>query len=108
MTFQPRIALDALRPLLADVEERRQRIEALEVPPVLARWLRRITEARGAHMSTRIEGNPMAISVEQLIEILGALGVQLVLRDMAAQRPATPEPLASRAKSKQPRTDGEW
>jgi Fic family protein len=29
------------------------------VPPLLARWLRRITEARGAHMSTRIEGNPM-------------------------------------------------
>ncbi len=59
MSFQPRIDADALRPLIADLEERRQRIEALDVPPLLARWLRRITEARGAHMSTRIEGNPM-------------------------------------------------
>lgn len=59
MAFLPILHLDALRPLLDDLEERRQRIEALDVPPLLARWLRRITEARGAHMSTRIEGNPM-------------------------------------------------
>lgn len=59
MAFQPRLDLDSLRALLTDLEERRQRIEALDVPPLLARWLRRITEARGAHMSTRIEGNPM-------------------------------------------------
>ncbi len=59
MAFDPHIDIDSLQSLLADLEERRQRIEALDVPPLLARWLRRITEARGAHMSTRIEGNPM-------------------------------------------------
>ncbi len=59
MAFEPRIDIANLGPALADLEERRQRIEALDVPPLLARWLRRITEARGAHMSTRIEGNPM-------------------------------------------------
>ncbi|HRC62808.1 MAG TPA: Fic family protein [Dehalococcoidia bacterium] len=59
MALQPHLDLESLRSLLADLEERRQRIEALDVPPLLARWLRRITEARGAHMSTRIEGNPM-------------------------------------------------
>lgn len=59
MAFEPRIDTEGLRPLIAELEDRRQRIEALDVPPLLARWLRRITEARGAHMSTRIEGNPM-------------------------------------------------
>lgn len=59
MPFAPQIDVVPLRLLLADLEERRQLIEALDVPPLLARWLRRITEARGAHMSTRIEGNPM-------------------------------------------------
>jgi Fic family protein len=57
--FEPRLEIDSLRSLLDSLEERRQQIEALDVPPLLARWLRRITEARGAHMSTRIEGNPM-------------------------------------------------
>jgi len=93
----------------------------LQTPQQLPIHLRSLRKARGLSQAAlgealgvgqtrvaRIEGNPMAISVEQLIEILSALGVQLVLRDMAAQRPATPEPLASRAKSKQPRTDGEW
>lgn len=51
--------MSRLQPLLDTLEEQRRRIEALDVPPLLARWLRRITEARGAHMSTRIEGNPM-------------------------------------------------
>ncbi|MGE0228505.1 MAG: Fic family protein [Dehalococcoidia bacterium] len=59
MAFEPGVRIDTLHPTLADLDERRQRIEALDVPPLLARWLRRITEARGAHMSTRIEGNPM-------------------------------------------------
>src|SRR5947199_4552055 len=37
----------------------------------------------------RIEGNPAAISVEQLLDVLGALGVRRVLRDT---RPAHPGP----------------
>ena len=56
----------------------------------------------------RIEGNPMAISVELLIDVLGALGVQLVLRDMGAQRPITHESIAAVAKGKQRRTGGDW
>ena len=51
--------MDSLQPALDTLEEARQQIEALDVPPMLERWMRRFTEARGAHMSTRIEGNPM-------------------------------------------------
>ena len=59
MTFDPVIDHDKLKPSLDSLEEARQEIHALEVPPMLERWLTRFTEARGAHMSTRIEGNPM-------------------------------------------------
>lgn len=59
MLFTPAIDYEALQPLIADLDDARQEIEALDVTPMLARWLRRLTEARGAHMSTRIEGNPM-------------------------------------------------
>ena len=52
MPFEPRIDLMPLRPLLADLEERRQLIEALDVPPLLARWLRRITEAGSVGMKS--------------------------------------------------------
>jgi HTH-type transcriptional regulator / antitoxin HipB len=94
---------------------------AIQTPQQLSVHLRSLRKARGLSQAAlgealgvgqtrvaRIEGNPTAISVEQLIEVLGALGVQLVLRDMAAQRPVAREPLASRTRSKQPRTDGEW
>lgn len=59
MPFTPRIRLEELAPALTALAEARQQIEALDVPPLVARWLVRIEEARGAHMSTRIEGNPM-------------------------------------------------
>ncbi len=59
MPFTPTIDHEALQPLIADLDDARQEIEALDVTPMLARWLHRLTEARGAHMSTRIEGNPM-------------------------------------------------
>ena len=57
--FQPIIDLARIQPLLDTLEQARRDIEALDVPPALERALQRVTEARGAHMSTRIEGNPM-------------------------------------------------
>lgn len=57
--FEPLIDLKRLQPLLDALEQARRDIEALNVPPALERALQRATEARGAHMSTRIEGNPM-------------------------------------------------
>jgi Fic family protein len=59
MAFEPQIDFDKLEPLLDALESARQDILALDVPPVLEPWLQQFTEARGAHMSTRIEGNPM-------------------------------------------------
>jgi Fic family protein len=57
--FEPVIDLPRLQPLIDALEQARRDIEALDVPPALERALQRVTEARGAHMSTRIEGNPM-------------------------------------------------
>ena len=51
--------MDEITPMLERVEDGRRAIEALQVPPNLARWLQRVNEARGAHLSTRIEGNRM-------------------------------------------------
>ncbi|MDP6605893.1 MAG: Fic family protein, partial [Dehalococcoidia bacterium] len=59
MAFDPKIDFDKLQPLIDSLEEARQEVYALDVPSMLERWLQRFTEARGAHMSTRIEGNPM-------------------------------------------------
>jgi hypothetical protein len=57
----------------------------------------------------RIEGNPTAVSVEQLIEVLGALGVQLVLRDLTVQRRAGgQEPKAARIAPKRRQAGGDW
>jgi Fic family protein len=57
--FRPVIDDDALRPLLDELDRARKQLSAAEVPRLLERWLQRRTEARGAHMSTRIEGNPL-------------------------------------------------
>jgi len=61
----------------------------------------------------RIEGDPTAISVEQLIEVLAALNVRLVLRD-AAGPPGTdatpvgmPAPAKKRLKMRSP-ADSDW
>jgi len=93
----------------------------IQTPNQLSIHLRSLRRARGLSQAelgvalgvgqtrvARIEGNPTAISVEQLIEVLGALGVQLVLRDMGAQRPATHESITAAAKAKQRRTGGDW
>jgi Fic family protein len=59
MVFNPRIDESRLAPLISDLASLRQEIGAVDVHPLLTRWLRREVEARGAHMSTSIEGNPM-------------------------------------------------
>lgn len=59
MPFQPTIDLGRLTPLLDNLGRLRQELDALDIPPTLQPWLQVQTEARGAHMSTRIEGNLM-------------------------------------------------
>jgi len=61
VTLEPRIDLVTSRipELLDALDQGRAELDRLDVPPMLAAWLRRGSEARGAHMSTRIEGNPM-------------------------------------------------
>lgn len=59
MPFQPTLDLDRLTPLLDNLGRLRQELDALDIPSTLQRWLQVQTEARGAHMSTRIEGNLM-------------------------------------------------
>lgn len=59
MPFQPALDLDRLTPLLDHLGRLRQELDALDIPPTLQRWLQVQTEARSAHMSTRIEGNLM-------------------------------------------------
>lgn len=67
--FDPRIDIEALQPLVDAMRELRQEIGVIDVAPVLAEWTRRHTEARGAHMSTRIEGNPMTeLEVRETLE----------------------------------------
>lgn len=93
----------------------------IQTPNQLSVHLRSLRRARGLSQAAlgqalgvgqtrvaRIEGNPTSISVEQLIDVLGALGVQLVLRDMGARQPTTRESIAAAAKAKQHRTGGDW
>lgn len=94
----------------------------IQTPPQLSTHLRALRKARGLSQAelgsrlgvgqtriARIEGNPMAVSVEQLIEVLGALGVRLVLQDI---RPSQPErsadPAPKQAITKQRKNTGEW
>ena len=66
----------------------------IQTPQQLSAHLRALRRARGLSQASlgeslgvgqtrvaRIEGNPTAISVEQLFGVFGALGVQLILRD---------------------------
>lgn len=59
MPYSPTIDTARLAPLIAQLEELRREINALDVPEPLGRWLRDRAEAQGAHMSTSIEGNRM-------------------------------------------------
>jgi HTH-type transcriptional regulator / antitoxin HipB len=84
-------------------------------PGQLSAHLRALRKARGLSQAqlgavlgvgqtriTRIERDPTAVSVEQLLSLLGALGVQLVLRPtgpraVAAQPEAGSQPKPTRA-----------
>ena len=94
----------------------------IQTPQQLSAHLRALRKARGLSQAAlgdlldvgqtriaRIEGNPTAISVEQLIAILGALGVQLVLRDVQAQPSlGRPDARVPRSGSKRRADDGKW
>lgn len=75
----------------------------LQSPGQLSAHLRALRKARGWSQAqlgaalgvgqtriTRIERDPTAISVEQLLAILGALGAQLVLRPTDASQATAP------------------
>ena len=94
----------------------------IQTPQQLSAHLRALRKARGLSQAAlgdslgvgqtriaRIEGNPTAISVEQLIAVLGALGVQLVLRDVQARPPvSSPDARVPRSGSKRRPADGKW
>jgi HTH-type transcriptional regulator/antitoxin HipB len=94
----------------------------IQTPQQLSTHLRALRKARGLSQAAlgealgvgqtrvaRIEGNPTAISVEQLIETLGALGVQLVLREVQAQRKdPVPPPARNVSAGKRRPNDGDW
>lgn len=93
----------------------------IQTPRQLSIHLRALRKARGLSQAelgarlgvgqtriARIEGNPMAVGVEQLLAVLGALGVRLLLRDADASpsgNAAEPKH-AQRAPPSRPR--GEW
>jgi HTH-type transcriptional regulator / antitoxin HipB len=73
----------------------------LQTPTQLSTHLRALRKSRGLSQAAlgqmlgvgqtrvaRIEGDPSAVSVEQLIAVLAALNVRLVLRDNDAAAPA--------------------
>lgn len=93
----------------------------IQSPGQISSHLRALRKARGMSQAqlgavlgvgqtrvTRIEHDPTAISVEQFLGILSALGVQMVLRPIGGKTaPATPAPgLVTRAK--RPPTDEPW
>jgi HTH-type transcriptional regulator/antitoxin HipB len=94
---------------------------AIQTPLQLSSHLRALRKARGLSQAAlgqalgvgqtrvaRIEGNPTAISVEQLIEVLGALGVQLVLRDVKPSLQPAEKPARSGGAAKRRTTSSDW
>lgn len=82
----------------------------IQTPLQLSSHLRALRKARGLSQAAlgealgvgqtrvaRIEGDPTAISVAQLIEVLSLLGVQLVLRDTSSARVDEPAPPTQKA-----------
>ncbi len=92
----------------------------IQTPLQLATHLRALRKARGLSQAAlgrllgvgqtrvaRIEGDPTAISVEQLIEVLAALNVRLVLRDTPAAAPAAEDAPATKARKRRA-TEADW
>lgn len=94
----------------------------IQTPPQLSTHLRALRKARGFSQAelgsrlgvgqtrvARIEANPTAVSVEQLLEVLGALGVRLVLQDIRPSQPErSPDPAPKPAITRQRKNSGEW
>ena len=93
----------------------------IQTPLQLSSHLRALRKARGLSQAAlgevlgvgqtrvaRIEGNPTAISVEQLIEVLGALGVQMVLRDVEPSSRTAEEPVRKGSAAKRRTTSSDW
>lgn len=93
----------------------------IQSPGQIARHLRALRRARGLSQAqlgamlgvgqtriARIERDPTVISVAQLLGVLGALGVQIVLRPIGDGK--TPPPGAARAtaRAKRPPVDEPW
>jgi HTH-type transcriptional regulator/antitoxin HipB len=91
----------------------------IQTPLQLASHLRALRKARGLSQAAlghllgvgqarvaRIEGDPTAISVEQLIEVLAALNVRLVLRDTHAPPAADAAPATKAPKRRA--TEADW
>ena len=93
----------------------------IQSPGQLSSHLRALRKARGLSQAqlgtllgvgqtrvTRIEHNPTAISVDQLIGILNALGVQMVLRPVGGKSTVAPAAPGTTARAKRPPTDEPW
>ena len=81
----------------------------IQSPGQLSVHLRSLRKARGLNQVqlgaalgvgqariARIERHPAAVSVEQFLNLLGALGVQMVLRSTGPRTPATSAPARSK------------
>ena len=94
----------------------------IQTPSQISTHLRSLRKARGLSQAelglrlgvgqtriARIEGNPTAISVAQLLEVLGALGALLVLRDIRSPQQESSPGSTPRHSVVEPRkTGGEW
>lgn len=93
----------------------------IQSPGQLSSHLRALRKARGLSQAqlgrvlgvgqtriTRIEHDPTAISVEQFLGVLSALGVQMVLRPIGGKTAPVPTAPGLAAKAKRPPTDEPW
>jgi HTH-type transcriptional regulator/antitoxin HipB len=94
----------------------------IQTPLQLSSHLRALRKARGLSQASlglalgvgqtrvaRIEGSPTAISVEQLLEVLSALGVRLILRDLEPAEAENPkDPSAKRGTTQRRTSPSDW
>ena len=93
----------------------------IQSPGQLSSHLRALRKARGLSQAqlgatlgvgqtriTRIERDPTAISVEQFLGILNALGVQMVLRPIAGKTTPAATATGPTARARRPPTDEPW